>query len=59
MLPDRIESLALGPNGETMSDIDAIIIGAGHNGLTCGAYLGMAGLHVRVSSGVVWLVAPV
>ena len=31
-----------------MSDIDAIIVGAGHNGLTCAAYLGMAGLHVRV-----------
>jgi phytoene dehydrogenase-like protein len=42
------ESLALRPDGETMSDIDAIIIGAGHNGLTCGAYLGMAGLRVRV-----------
>src|SRR5262252_7120227 len=31
-----------------MSDLDAVIIGAGHNGLTCAAYLGMAGLHVRV-----------
>jgi phytoene dehydrogenase-like protein len=31
-----------------MSDLDAILIGAGHNGLTCAAYLGMAGLHVRV-----------
>jgi NAD(P)-binding Rossmann-like domain len=31
-----------------MSDIDAIIVGAGHNGLTCAAYLGMAGLRVRV-----------
>lgn len=31
-----------------MSDLDAIIIGAGHNGLTCAAYLGMAGLNVRV-----------
>ena len=31
-----------------MSDIDAILIGAGHNGLTCAAYLGMAGLRVRV-----------
>src|SRR5262249_32709270 len=28
--------------------LDAIIIGAGHNGLTCAAYLGMAGLRVRV-----------
>src|ERR1700730_8515597 len=32
----------------SMSDLDAIIIGAGHNGLTCAAYLGMAGLRVRV-----------
>jgi phytoene dehydrogenase-like protein len=31
-----------------MPDLDAIIIGAGHNGLTCAAYLGMAGLKVRV-----------
>lgn len=31
-----------------MSDLDAVIIGAGHNGLTCAAYLGMAGLRVRV-----------
>src|SRR5271155_3738478 len=31
-----------------MSDLDAIVIGAGHNGLTCATYLGMAGLGVRV-----------
>jgi phytoene dehydrogenase-like protein len=31
-----------------MSDLDVIIIGGGHNGLTCAAYLGMAGLRVRV-----------
>src|SRR6202047_4899412 len=31
-----------------MSDLDAIVIGAGHNGLTCAAYLGMAGVRVRV-----------
>jgi phytoene dehydrogenase-like protein len=30
-----------------MSTLDAIVVGAGHN-LTCAAYLGMAGLRVRV-----------
>ena len=33
---------------DSLSDLDVIIIGAGHNGLTCAAYLGMAGLRVRV-----------
>src|SRR5215470_17022337 len=31
-----------------MNETDVIIIGAGHNGLTCAAYLAMAGLRVRV-----------
>jgi phytoene dehydrogenase-like protein len=31
-----------------MQAFDAVIIGAGHNGLTCAAYLGMAGLKVKV-----------
>jgi phytoene dehydrogenase-like protein len=31
-----------------MQTYDAVIIGAGHNGLTCAAYLGMAGLKVKV-----------
>src|SRR5262252_8199408 len=31
-----------------MADLDAIVIGAGHNGLTCAAYLAMAGLSVHV-----------
>ena len=31
-----------------MTDTDVIIIGAGHNGLTCAAYLAMAGLRVKV-----------
>src|SRR3982750_1276531 len=31
-----------------MIETDVIIIGAGHNGLTCAAYLAMGGLRVRV-----------
>jgi len=31
-----------------MQMYDAVIIGAGHNGLTCAAYLGMSGLKVKV-----------
>ncbi|MDA9540421.1 FAD-dependent oxidoreductase [Bradyrhizobium sp. CCBAU 21362] len=31
-----------------MTETDVVIIGAGHNGLTCAAYLAMAGLRVRV-----------
>jgi phytoene dehydrogenase-like protein len=31
-----------------MTPLDAVVIGGGHNGLTCAAYLGMAGLSVRV-----------
>jgi phytoene dehydrogenase-like protein len=30
------------------NDFDVVIVGAGHNGLTCAAYLGMAGLKVKV-----------
>src|SRR6202023_9162 len=32
----------------SMQAYDVVIIGAGHNGLTCAAYLGMAGLRVKV-----------
>jgi phytoene dehydrogenase-like protein len=31
-----------------MQSYDVIVIGAGHNGLTCAAYLGMAGIKVKV-----------
>ena len=31
-----------------MNETDVVIIGAGHNGLTCAAYLAMAGLRVQV-----------
>src|SRR6202521_625000 len=31
-----------------MPETDVVIIGAGHNGLTCAAYLAMAGLRVKV-----------
>ncbi|WP_339032770.1 NAD(P)/FAD-dependent oxidoreductase [Bradyrhizobium symbiodeficiens] len=33
---------------EIMTETDVLIIGAGHNGLTCAAYLASAGLRVRV-----------
>src|SRR5579883_884345 len=32
----------------SMQTYDVAIIGAGHNGLTCAAYLGMAGFSVKV-----------
>src|SRR6201985_1750014 len=35
-------------NPTVMTETDVIIIGAGHNGLTCAAYLAMAGLRVKV-----------
>src|SRR5918999_101339 len=31
-----------------MNETEIVIIGAGHNGLTCAAYLAMAGLRVKV-----------
>ena len=31
-----------------MDTYDVVIVGAGHNGLTCAAYLAMAGLTVKV-----------
>jgi phytoene dehydrogenase-like protein len=36
------------PIEAAMTETDVIIIGAGHNGLTCAAYLAMAGLRVKV-----------
>ncbi len=31
-----------------MADFDVVIVGAGHNGLTCGAYLARAGMKVAI-----------
>ena len=53
----RQELCAAPAMAKPLSDSDVIIVGAGHNGLTCAAYLGMAGLRVRVSSGVAWSAA--
>ena len=36
------------PSGALSPDTDVLIIGAGHNGLTCAAYLAMGGLRVTV-----------
>src|ERR1700756_952243 len=33
---------------DRMDTYDVVIVGAGHNGLTCAAYLAMAGLRVKV-----------
>jgi phytoene dehydrogenase-like protein len=35
-------------NEASMNETDVVIIGAGHNGLTCAAYLAIAGLRVKV-----------
>jgi phytoene dehydrogenase-like protein len=39
---------SINPVESDMTETDVIIVGAGHNGLTCAAYLAMAGLRVKV-----------
>ena len=43
----------------THRDADAIVIGAGHNGLVCAAYLAKAGLDVLIVGGAIASVVPV
>ena len=33
---------------DVSSTYDVVVVGAGHNGLTCAAYLALAGLRVKV-----------
>ena len=47
MFPSNIK-LAENHNSQVTLGFDAIVIGAGHNGLTCGCYLAKAGLKVLV-----------
>jgi phytoene dehydrogenase-like protein len=38
----------MSPNGSSARRYDVVVVGGGHNGLTCAAYLGRAGLRVLV-----------
>lgn len=48
MQPDPLARTGRKPADFAVNSYDVVIIGAGHNGLTCAAYLAKAGLKVRI-----------
>src|SRR3546814_5655292 len=47
MVP-KSQHFARGPSMSSAQTFDAVVVGAGHNGLTCACYLAAAGLRVKV-----------
>src|SRR3546814_2978819 len=47
MVP-KSQHFARGPSISAAQTFDAVVVGAGHNGLTCACYLAAAGLRVKV-----------
>jgi phytoene dehydrogenase-like protein len=44
----RFPDILPNQEGTVVEPVDAVVIGAGHNGLICAAYLAKAGLEVKV-----------